>query len=131
MQVRAMILEDNRQLSFVWQEALADLGAETVAVASVSDAMGHVLRGNFDLYILDLFLEDGNSLSLSDWIATRAPDVPILMLTGSQTMASGEHIDLARGVTWMLRKPVPVTDFKAYVEHLLAERTAKLLNRAS
>ena len=124
--MRVLLLEDDQQLSFLWREVFDDLGLECVAVTNISDAMGHVLRGNFDLYVLDLFLEDGNSLSLSDWIATRAPDVPILMLTGSQVMPNGEHVDLAAGVTWMLRKPISTADFRAYVEHLLASPRARI-----
>lgn len=120
--MKVLIVEDCPELSFFWSEALSDMFKERIVASSTREAMTCLLRSSYDLVILDLFVEDGPTISLSDWIAMRSPDVPILMITGSHTMAHGEHTDLARGVTWLLRKPIKTDELRAMAAHLIGSR---------
>ncbi|SFB14417.1 Response regulator receiver domain-containing protein [Poseidonocella pacifica] len=116
--MKALIVEDDPHLSFTWKETLEDTGFECFCVSSTKEATACALRARYDLYVLDLFVEDGNTVSLSDWIAIRHPGASILMVTGSGMFAQGDHTQVASGVSWLLRKPINVSDLAAVAEYL-------------
>ncbi|SFR08564.1 response regulator [Poseidonocella sedimentorum] len=116
--LQVLIVEDCPQLAFLWSEVLSDSKFECETVASTKEATSRLLRKTYDLVILDLFVDDGSTISLSDWISVRTPNLPILMITGSGVMAHGEHTEVAKGVSWLLRKPVDLRDLRAMADHL-------------
>ena len=116
--MKALIVEDNAELAFLWSEVLGEIGFEANHVDTTRDAMSQTLRHDFDLFILDLFVKDGSTISLSDWLSLRAPNTPVIMITGSAELPKGEHTTVATGVSWLLRKPVKVADLQAMADHL-------------
>jgi len=126
--MRALILEDDVALSFVWQETLEDSGYTCTIHRSCAQAEKDILLGGFDLFLLDLFVEDGNSIDLSSWIRLRYPVTPIIMLTGSRVFANGQHTENAAAADWFLRKPVAPLDLKAMIEYLAAQTLRSTAN---
>ena len=120
--MKALIVEDDPELGYLWSEALDEIGASCEVARSNKDAMSLALRQKFDLIVLDLFIEDGTTVGISDWLSIRMPEVPILMITGSNMFPNGEHTQVAPGVRWLLRKPVKVVDLQVIAQHLCAAK---------
>jgi DNA-binding NtrC family response regulator len=121
-----LIVEDDLALRTVWEHALEDAGHSVVLAATSNDAMRVLLTGRFDLIVLDVMVGDNNALSLTDYITYDQPETPVLVVTGSGFFPNGEVTKLAPNIDWFLRKPVPVSDFMAIVDHAhaRAERRA-------
>jgi len=107
--MRVLIVEDDEHLSFLWQETLEEHGFACTVVRSCNAALFKGLANRYDICIVDLYVEDGDTLELSAWLASRNVTMPIMMLTGSNVMPNGEHAALAHGVSWLIRKPVKPT----------------------
>jgi len=112
-----LLLEDDDALRLVWTEALKGAGHDVVDAADTSKAMSHLMTGRFDLTILDLVVGEANSLALSHYIAYAFPQTRIIVVTGSGLFPRGGVADIAPGVDWLLRKPLPVGDLLAMVAH--------------
>ncbi len=123
--MEALIVEDDPQLAFLWTEAIGELGITATVVDTTDDAMSKLMAKRYDICLLDIFVKDGNTVSLSDCIAMRHPDCPILMVTGSKMFATGDFNSSIGSADWLLHKPVRVKDLQAMVAHLTCiENTA-------
>ena len=72
-------------------------------------------------------MNEGNSLSLTHYISYAMPTVPVIVVTGSGFFPHGDLGSVAPNVDWLLRKPLPIADFVAMVDHaatVSAERKA-------
>lgn len=116
--MHALIVEDDRHLSFLWEETLEEMGYDVEVEASCAGAMQQLLRKKFNIVVMDFFVEDSTTANLADWIKMRTPDVPVVVLTGSGVYANGEHTQEVRSADWFLRKPVTPSDLGAIVTHL-------------
>ncbi|SLN55267.1 osmolarity response regulator [Aquimixticola soesokkakensis] len=117
--MQALIVEDDPNLRFMWEETLEGEGFEVLSVDSCRLAMQALLRRPFDLVVLDLFVADGNTIALSDWVKIRTPATKMIMLTGSDVFLNNEHFETASSPDWFLRKPVQAKDLAAMANYLV------------
>ncbi|MGG7564986.1 response regulator [Rhodovulum sp. DZ06] len=117
-QPRALIVEDDRPLGFLWDETLSDAGFACDVCTTLEQAEARSLSSRYDLVILDLFLHSRSTLSLSDVIAIRHPETPILLVTGTSVFREGDHAEVAPGISWVLHKPVRPDDLCAMAGYL-------------
>lgn len=117
--MRALIVEDDIPLGFMWGETLEEAGFDCCVCSCVEEAQRESLAHRFDLVVLDLFVRNGNTLTLSDCIGMRNPGTPILMITGSSVFTRGEHAQVAPNVTWLMQKPVRPEDLTAMASYLV------------
>lgn len=101
----ALIVEDDFAQAELMTKALEGRGFQCDLARTVGDAMSHLLRRRYDLVVLDLFLPDGASVSLSNYVRIRYPSSPILSVTGTSLFANGDHNE-AMSADYLLRKPV-------------------------
>ncbi len=120
--MQALIVEDSEYLAFLWQETLADMGFNTVVEHSRKGAAKRIEEQDFDFVLLDFYVDDGTTEDFAAWVKIRSPEVPVLMLTGSNIYPNGEHTNFAAGVDWFLRKPIAATDLRAIVDYLTGNR---------
>ncbi|NSX54623.1 response regulator [Parasulfitobacter algicola] len=116
--MRALIVEDDPIICELWTDSLESAGFEVVTCNGAKAAFPRLLEQKYDLFILDLFVEDGNTISLSDTITIRHPNAPIIMITGSSAFPNGDHRSVASGVDWILRKPVMPSELEAIATYL-------------
>ncbi|MEM8869113.1 MAG: response regulator [Pseudomonadota bacterium] len=122
-----LIVEDDFALRTVWEDALLDSGHRPTGVSSAPEAMRALMTDRFDVVVLDLLLSDGNSLSLTHYISYAMPSVPVIVVTGSGFFPHGDFGAITPNIDWLLRKPLPIADFVAMVDHagcVAAERKA-------
>ena len=115
--MRALIVEDDTSLGFLWEETLSGAGFEVDCVTNCDAAIACVLQGSFDLCLLDMFVDDGATSGVADLIKVRTPETPVVVITGSATCPRGEQAQ-EQGIDWILRKPVRVTELTAIAEYL-------------
>jgi DNA-binding response OmpR family regulator len=126
--MRVLIVEDDPKHANRFKAILSGMGAVCEVVRSVNDAMSIILRRRFDFVLLDLFLPDGNTISLSDYLRMRHPDTAILSITGSGAFANGDHVGVLSS-DYILHKPVREADLSAIVAHLVRSNRSDCTSR--
>ena len=82
-------VDDNEDFLTVLSDALALLGYETRALSDPDEALGVLGAGeSFDALVLDMILsEDVSGLDVARKARAEAPGLPVVFLTGDQTVA--------------------------------------------
>ncbi|HEX6904535.1 MAG TPA: TIR domain-containing protein [Thermoanaerobaculia bacterium] len=83
-----ILLADNDAKSLqAWSTALEDEGYDVTRASSVAEAQDHLVRGGFDLAVLDLHMESDDEADDSGLRLARAfrDNLPIVMYTGKPT----------------------------------------------
>ncbi|MBI4511302.1 MAG: response regulator [Deltaproteobacteria bacterium] len=84
--MKVLVVEDNPGDVRLLQEVLREAGARTVQIAHVSrlgDALSRIEERDIDVVLLDLSLPDSRGLETVERIRAAAPDLPVVILTGS------------------------------------------------
>ncbi len=112
-QTAILIVEDDSELGSLLEAALAPL-AQTVLARSWAEARAWLERRGFALILLDLYLPDADLTEPLESIRARAPDLPVILMSGNID-SSDIIIDQAArlGVNDVLLKPFR---FEALVE---------------
>ena len=118
-----LIVEDDPTLRHVLSEALRRQGHEVREAKTLAEGRAALLEQKFGLLVLDYQLPDGTSLALSEYAAATCPNLRIVLLTGSGVFPHGEMSRRAPWIDWLMRKPLPLSDFEALADH--AERDAR------
>ena len=118
---RVLCVEDDRDTCEVLKFVMTDF--EFVAVSTISDAEEKMAEGDFDLYVLDNWLPDGNGVELCERIRASGSRSPIVF---TSAIGQRQDIDVAMsaGADRYLVKPYePETLVKA-VKELLQQSKA-------
>lgn len=116
--MRVLVLEDDPLLAGIWRDSVVACGFACTVFSSCEAAMDDALRGQHDLYLFDYFVQDGATGPLMALVRARHPDRPVVLITGSDEFAMGEHSGSAYGPNWVLRKPVRPADLQAIIKYL-------------
>jgi CheY-like chemotaxis protein len=120
---RLLLVDDDPVVARAVRRVLVRHGHEVEVCADPLTAVERVRAGQFDLVITDFRMPGLDGLKLASQIAAIAPDLPILLLTGSF------DVDLARvaavGVCEVIAKPVDTADLaEAVRKHARPSRDA-------
>lgn len=86
--LRVLVIEDEVLIGMLFEEMLADLGCELVAVIDDLDrAVQAVQAASFDVVLLDINLDGARSFPVAD--ALRARGLPFAFVTGYGSHAGG------------------------------------------
>jgi len=110
---RILVVEDEILIVMMIESMLADLGCESVAAATVAQALALIEGQVFDAAMLDVNLNGTNSRPVADALAARG--VPFFFSTGN----GGHHTMDSYGDRAILRKPFMYEDLAAIVTGLL------------
>mgnify|MGYP003646702186 FL=1 len=116
--MKCLIVEDDQDLSLLWQEELDDLGIDATVAHSRSAAMDRLLIGGYDAVIIDLNLPDGHGVEVAEMTDFRIPGCPVVIVTGSGEFADGQIFNLCRNVAAVFRKTINMDDMYAFMQHL-------------
>ena len=86
--VNVLLLEDNPDDTELVIRALAQVYAGTFAlthVASLAAALAALRAGAFDAVLADMCLQDSSSVNTVTTLVAAAPDLPVIVLTGSDS----------------------------------------------
>lgn len=106
---RVLIVDDEPNMRWVLQEALAKAGYQTQTAAGGEEALALCADQLFDLVILDLKLKGVDGLVTLRQLHARWPQTVVLILTAFGTVATAVEA-LQSGAADYLRKPFDVED---------------------
>lgn len=120
--MNVLIVESRPELGALWQRHLQRQGA-TVTLAHSQDAAIFALHGQaFDIVVLDLVLEDGSALAVSDYVSYRRPDARVIFVTNTSFFSDGSIFAHSPNACAYLQSETPPEDLAAMVEHYAALR---------
>ncbi len=128
--MRILIVENNADLGYIWSRFLERQGLEVTLASSQKEAIEHMRFGEFDALVLELVLEDGGAIAISDYAIYRFPDIPIITVTGGSFFSDGSIFEVMPNVRGLMRKPFRPDDLAALLEHCGVETNTQFAARA-
>ena len=117
------LLEDDDAIGMGLKYSLEKEGYETVLSKTVKDALSRVKKDDFDLYILDINLPDGNGYDVCKAVKDKG-DLPVIFLTASDAEVS-VVMGLEMGADDYICKPFRVNELMARIKTVL-RRSSRL-----
>jgi DNA-binding response OmpR family regulator len=115
---RILIVDDEPQLRFFFEQTLLEDGYYVTAVATARQGLRALSDGEFQVVVLDFSLPDADGLEVVRQIRGEYPDVSILAISGFM-VGDMPSIALAAGATATLLKPTIPCEFLNTVYRLL------------
>lgn len=85
-----LIIDDDRQMSAMLSEMLAEMGHNAVSVDTGDRGMNEALRNPYDIVFLDVQLPDGSGLDILPRIRQTLSSPEVIILTGHANMDGAE-----------------------------------------
>lgn len=120
--MNVLIVESRYDLGVLWQRHLERLDAKVTLVQTQTDAIEHLTDNCPDIIILDLVLDDGSPLAISDFASFRCPDAQVIFVTNTSFFSDGSIFAHARNACAFVQSETPPEDLAAMVEHYASSR---------
>ncbi|RBI70521.1 DNA-binding response regulator [Roseovarius sp. TE539] len=117
-----LVLDDEDQIAKLVDTALSEDGCDVCTVGKISDFREKQAEQDFDIYIIDLGLPDGNGLSLIQELS-RNPACGVIILSGREA-DTDRIVGLEIGADDYITKPFKLRELVARV-HAVLRRTQK------
>jgi CheY-like chemotaxis protein len=114
-----LLLEDNDDLRFTYEEALKNCGCEVISVGNCADAIRMLKVHKPDALICDLMIGSETSINVSSYAAYAVPEAEVIFITGSGMFPQGELFAMSHNMRWVLRKPVAPKELQEVLLHVL------------
>ena len=130
---RALVVDDDHSVRILLRRFLSELGMQVVEAENPFAALGRMADGPFDLAITDVNMPQRSGVWLLEELRGRAPDLPVVVMTGSDLQAAGLRALIGVDAR-VLRKPFELGELeramREVVPHLLAGESAAYSVRA-
>lgn len=111
--LRLFLVEDNDDVAYVMRRCLERAGHHVTACRSGADALLVLAHTDFDLVVLDYYLEDMSGLELLRTLANDRIDTPVLMVTGRGDEHLARAVLRAGALDYVVKDPS-----RAYLDEL-------------
>ena len=128
--MRALVVEDDADLSRAITRGLRDNGIDVVSARSFAEARDNVLFATHDVIVLDVMLPDGSGFELCELLRARGITTPVLMLTARDAVEDRVR-GLTAGADDYLIKPFAFAELVARLRALARRAPALLPQRVS
>lgn len=121
---RILIVDDDRDLLLVLQDALEAGGHEIFVAESVGAAQQSLTAIAFDLLITDIMLPDGDGIGLIKWLGQERLALPVIAMSGGTSSFPASAtlgLSSAYGAARTLFKPFQIREVLAVVEEVLGK----------
>ncbi|MEO9514649.1 MAG: response regulator [Paracoccaceae bacterium] len=115
--MNVLIVENRRELRQVWCNHLARQGAIVRMASNQDQAIEAILEQFPDIIVLNLVLEDGGALAISDFASYRAPQAQVIFVTDTSFFSDGSIFSLSPNACAFVQTDTPPEDLAAIVEH--------------
>ncbi|MBI3782046.1 MAG: sigma-54-dependent Fis family transcriptional regulator [Deltaproteobacteria bacterium] len=124
--VRALVIDDEKNIRVTLSLCLESIGCQVAAVASGNAAMEALERQTFDLVLLDLRLGDEDGLDLLPRLLAARSGLSVVLMTAYATIDTAVEA-MKRGASDCLPKPFTSTQIRNLVDQF--ERRRSTLHR--
>lgn len=115
--MRVMIVAGQPDRSALWARHLRRAGAAVSVREEVEEAVADLLAAPQDVVIVDLALEAGGALTLSDVISYRRPDAKVIFISDGRFFSDGSIFAHCANACAFLPGATPPEDIVALAEH--------------
>jgi CheY-like chemotaxis protein len=118
---RILHVDDNQDTRLLMAAVLGDAQYGVMTAGTVSEALQLAREIEFDLFILDIRLEDGTGIELCEKLREVQPDVGVLYYSAYASDQEQQKALAVCGDSY-LRKPVGIDDLEEAVASLLIKK---------
>jgi len=117
-----LVVDDDESVRVALRAILETDGYAVDEVASGQAALRACQQGGPALIVTDLVMPDCDGLELLRTLRREHPDVPVIVVTGTEVLPQGALADIASrlGARQVFLKPMPVAAFRQAVRDLVA-----------
>lgn len=115
--MNVLIVVSNGGLGTVWGRHLERTGAVVDVVLSQEDAVEVLHKRMIDIIVLELDLQDGASLAISDFASYRQPQAKVIFVTSKRFFTDGSIFSHSANACAFVTSATPPDDIAALVEH--------------
>ena len=115
--MKVLIAESDPALGGLWQRHLQRRGMDVRLVAGQDGAATALNAQRFDVIILNICLEEGSALAISDLASYRHPDTRVIFVTNTSFFSDGSIFGLSPNACAYVQTDTPPDDLVAMVEH--------------
>ncbi|MFZ7092362.1 response regulator transcription factor [Primorskyibacter sp. 2E233] len=117
-----LIVESNPALASLWKRHLERMGCQVRVAEDEDRALGLLREVEFSVIILDLVLEKGSALSVSDFANYRQPEARVIIVTNTSFFSDGSIFRHCANACAFVTSATAPDDLAAMVEHYSAMR---------
>lgn len=114
---RVLVVEDNEGIRDLTVEMLARLGHESIAVATLEEAVAQARGEQFDLMLIDYRLPDGDGVEVLKQISKERPVRAVLMSAYDEQSL---ELHLEAGFMAVLSKPIDMDRLNQTIDDVCA-----------
>ena len=118
--MKVLIVESRSDLGQVWQRHLQRNGMQVVHLRSAEEAIDHLSDNLIDVIVIDLVLDDGGAITVSDFASFRQPRARVIFVTDTTFFSDGSIFNHASNACAFIQSATPPEDIAAMVEHYAA-----------
>ena len=115
MSATVLVVDDDQAIRTVVRQALVRAGYDVKATATAAGLWQWIEQGIGDIVITDVVLPDGNGLDMIPRIHVRRPDLPVIVMSAQNTLATAVRATEA-GAFEYLPKPFDINELRRAVE---------------
>lgn len=123
--MKILIVECQEELGRLWQRHFERAGAEVSLACTQTQACDKIIEQAPDVIILDLVLDEGSALAISDFASYRAPNARVIFVTDTNFFSDGSIFNLAANACAFIQSSTPPEDLAAMVEHYAANSRSR------
>lgn len=115
--MNVLIVESKPALGELWKRHLERMGAEVTLATSQQDAVRALYNADFEIIVLDLVLDGGSALAVSDFASYRRPEARVIFVTNTSFFSDGSIFAHSQNACAYVQSETPPEDLAAMVEH--------------
>jgi len=112
-----LIVESSSDLGVLWKRHLERQKAEVTLVQSQEAAIMALTDDDYDIIVLDLVIDDGSALAVSDFASYRRPNARVIFVTDTSFFSDGSIFAHSPNACAFVQSGTPPEDLAAMVEH--------------
>lgn len=112
-----LIVENNPVLGSLWRSHIRRQGQRCELVCSQSAAIEALQASKVAVVIVNLRLEDGSTLAITDYISYRYPEIKVIAVTSDGFFSDGSVFNVISNATAMIKEETDPEDVAALVEY--------------
>jgi PAS domain S-box-containing protein len=115
------VVDDETKMCSSLRSILERRGFDVETATSGKTALQIMVKKNFDLFLLDVFIPDVDGFHLMENIFARHPNAPVVMMTGDASVDSALKA-LKRGAYDFLKKPFEPEHLEKTIENAIRQK---------
>ena len=122
---RILVVDDDRAIRDILSDVLSFMGFSVAVARSGNEGFDLFLKDRFDLVLTDLRMPGMDGWELAFHIKSRAPNTPVVLITGQQKEEVMES-DKGDRVDFVLFKPFELKEMQKTVHRMLGVHSSEM-----